>query len=366
MKYTTMFGDYLEAYQFCLQNGGQLFVGNGKDSANVVVIGSNCYTFWKADSKRLLEVKDLALQFGINPEGQTGGRIARWIIDDLLKLPYEKTFWSKTYRNLAKSGKHWHYLYCQEKESFWGLEIDLKSAYFSSLFSFKSMLFHPLTGYLSDNNALDNLKILYPQFPKWFRLQFLGCLSSWRVFYFCRDKTLKDSKELIQKQRYFIKYNAAFNVAHRAILRNYKIMKKLHEIGGKHIRRIHTDSLLVDSAITLEVEQRLFAYIEDKGLKYSIKGFGRCFFWDVNTGFIGNKFVGAPIDVSDNMRAMGLKMASKRKNNEVLEDYEVLVQGSVNASETIASVNTDIRLGSTQCELFDTRSYDTTDYFASH
>lgn len=325
MKYFTLSGDYLQAYCYCLNHGGQLFPGNGQDSANVVVIGQNCFTFWKEGSKRKQEVEKLSIHFGLDPQGQTGGRIARWLIENLLALPYQKTYWSRTYRNLAKQGNHWHYMHCDVKKDFWGLEVDIKSAYFSSLFTFQSLLYSPNIGYLNDNNSLENLKILFPSFPKWFRLQLLGCLSSWRISFLCRDKRLPDNEELVLKTRHFIKYNAAFNTAHRAILRNYKIMKKIHEIGGEYIRRIHTDSFLLDSTTPGDIEKKLFDYLEEKKLTYSLKGWGRCFFWDLNTGFIGNKFVGASIDVTSRMRADGVKMSRKKANENVLELYTYFV-----------------------------------------
>ena len=357
MEYITLEGDYLQAYHFCLENGGQLFCGNGKDSANVVLVGKQCYTFWKNGSKRLEEVKQLAAYFGLPLEGQTGGRIARWVLEELLQLPYKQTFWSKSYRALAKKGSHWHYLYCQERQYFNAVEIDIKGAYLSSLFTFPSLLYHPYLGYLQDNNALANLKILYPDMPKWFRLQILGCLSSWRVFYLTRDKSRLESKELITKQRHFIKYGAAFNCAHRAILRNYKVMKKLHEIASKYVRRIHTDSLLLDSAIPKEEKQLIFAYLRERKLDFSIKGYGRCYFWDVNTGFIGNKFVGASIEVTTLMRQDKLKMLGEKRNVELLQDF-VSLPGS-NPSVLEAANTALASRGGEYCQLdlFDTSFY---------
>lgn len=318
MHYYDMVGDYLTAYAFCLSNGGQLYPGNGKDSASVVVIGQKCYTFWKKDSKRRLEVYQLADFFSLPHEGQTGGRICRWLINDLLDIPYKDTFWSKTYKELAKDGKHWHYLYSLNKQPYWGVEIDIKSAYFASLLNGRSLLFSSKLGYLEDNNALENLRKLIPSLPKWFRLQLLGLIASWRCYFYTKDKQNPTSNELIMKRRFHIGYGAAFNAVHRAILRNYKIMQKIHEIGGEYIKRIHTDGFIMDAHIPENTENTIFQYIADKGLEYSVKGAGRCFFWDVNTGFVGNKFVGAPIDLAELMRKDNIKMASKEKNAEVL------------------------------------------------
>ena len=352
MEYITKWGDYLSAYHFCLEHGGQLFCGNGKDSANVVLIGKKCFTFWRKDSKRLIEVQQLATYFGINPEGQTGGRIARWVIDELLQLPYKETFWSKNYRNLAKNGSHWHYSKCDCKQYFWGVEIDIKSAYFSSLLTFKSLLYQPSIGYISDNNAIDNLKSLYPFLPKWFRLQLLGCIASWRVYYLCRDKKNPTRQELLIKTRFFIKYNAAFNAVHRAILRNYKIMQRINEIGGKHIRRMHTDSFLLDVDIPDVVEKAIFDYLLEKQLTYSVKGYGYCFFWDLNTGFIGNKLVGAKPDIVQNMRSDNVKMKRKESNDKALQGLEYFIS---NDASDIGNILDDTPIVGEECrqlELF--------------
>lgn len=366
MKYFSIIGDFLTAYQFCLKNGGQLFSGNGRDTASVCVVGSNCYTFWDINSKRKQQVEELATYFNLDPTAQTGGRIARWLIEELICIPYEKTFWSRTYRNLAKSGSHWHYLHCDSKTQFYGIEVDIKSAYFSSLFSFPSLLYQPEVGYLDDNGAMENLKELYKVFPKWFRLQLLGCMSTWRSFYYCRDKKQPDSKELMMKSRYFIKYNAAFNVAHRAILRNYKIMARIHQIGGKYIRRIHTDSFFIDIDIPVEIESQIWQYIQGKNLQYSVKGFGSCFFWDVNTGFIGNKFVGASIDVMARMRADEIRMKSRKTNAQIFENPSLLLATATNYADLRDDAISNLSRTDTRLELFPMATYSESNYFVEH
>ena len=328
MNYIDMVGDYLVAYSDVLANGGQLYPGNGKESASVVVRGKNCFTYWKKDSKRLQEVKSLCAYFGLDPYGKTGSRVARWLIDDVLQLPYQNTYWHPKYRAIAKSGHHWHYCYCDEKKPFYAIEVDLKAAYISSLFALPSLLYKEGHGYLDDNGALENLKVITPELPKWFRLQLLGVLSSWRFTFLARDKANKDSKELSLKYYYKVSYNAAFNAVHRAIIRNYKIMQKIKEIGGEHIRRMHTDSFFLDIDCPPTVENQIWDYIDSKGLHYDIKGCGRCFFFDLNTGFIGNRFVGAPIDVASKMRQEGIKIDRKSLVPQVIDRYGNLIEKS--------------------------------------
>lgn len=328
MDYTDLEGDYLIAYSDVLKYGGQLYPGNGKDSAAVVVRGSQCYTYWKKDSRRKQEVKELCNFFHLDSYGKTGGRIARWLVEEVLVLPYQNSYWHPKYRGIAKSGKHWHYSYCDSRQNFLGIEVDIKSAYISSLFSQYSLLYKEGIGYIDDNGALENLKLLTPDLPKWFRLQLLGLLSSWRFTFLARDKSNSNGSELKLKHYYKISYNAAFNAVHRAILRNYKIMQKIHQIGGQYIRRMHTDSFFLDIDCPREIEDSIWKYIEERNLKWDIKGCGRCYFFDLNTGFIGNKFVGAPIDVAGMMREEKIKIDRKSLVPQVLDRFGNVIETS--------------------------------------
>ena len=96
MYYTEKIGSYNDAYLDVLHNGGQLYPGNGKDSANVVVRGKQCITYWEKGSKRHQETVELAKYFNLDPYSKTGGRIARWLVDDCLKLPYQDSLWRKS------------------------------------------------------------------------------------------------------------------------------------------------------------------------------------------------------------------------------------------------------------------------------
>lgn len=321
MQYLDLDGNYAVAYEDVLTNGGQLFPGNGKDSANVVVRGKQCFTYWEKNSKRKGELKELCEYFNISPIGQTGGRVARWLIDSVLNLPYENTFWQKKYRQLATNGNHWHYTFIEPGHRYFGIEVDLKSAYFTSLIAGKSLLFQDGRGYIDDNNSLEALVELVPSLPKWFRLQLLGVMSSWRFYFLSRDKVDKGSKELKLKRQCKITYNAAFNATHRAILRNYKIMQKVHQIGGEHIKRMHTDSFFLDTSCPESIENEIWAYLEQKKVKVDIKAAGLAWFYDLNTGFVGNKFVGSKIDVVEKMREFEIKMRRQNLVPEVIDRF---------------------------------------------
>lgn len=321
MQYIDLVGDYASAYADVLQHGGQLYPGNGKDSANVIVRGKTCYTYWAADSKRKQQVIELCNFFNISPEGRTGGRICRWLLEDLLLLPYQGTFWQKNWRMLAKGGSHWHYATIQPKRFFWGCEFDIKSAYFSSLFSGKTLLWDNTRKWMDDGGALESLKVLNAQLPKWFRLQLLGTLASWKNFFLCRDSSGKNKDSLIYKTRHSIKYNASFNCAHRAILRNYKIMKRVHEIGKEFIMRMHTDSFTLSIECPVDIEMQIFDYLSSKGLECDIKSAGYGYFFDLNCGWVGRKFIGARVEVLEHMREHEVKMKKDAGAMPVLDRF---------------------------------------------
>jgi hypothetical protein len=307
-EYISLTGNYADAYADVLQKGGQLYAGMGKDSANVVVRGRTVFTYWPKDSPKRTQVRELSRFFNIEEEDKTGGRLARWLLNDALKLPYQETFWNRKYHKLAKNGQHWHYYHITPGRYCYGVEFDIKSAYISSLFAGRTLLYQEGRGYLDDNGTLESLKGLCSDLPKWFRLQLLGILASWKMSFLCRDKKNPSNPLLVYKTFHKVAYGAAFNAAHRAILRTYKIMQKVHQIGGEYINRIHTDSFFLSIECPPIVEEQIFNYLEDKGLITSVKGSGKAYFLDLNTGFIGKKFVGAKQDVVELMRENNLKM----------------------------------------------------------
>ena len=328
MEYTEKTGGFLEAMSDVVTSGGQLYCGNGKDSANVVVRGKKCFTYWQENSKRHGEVIDLCNFLNIPSEAMTGGRVARYLINEVLKLPYKETYWQKKYRQLAIQGNHWHYYHVIPNETFYGVEFDLKSAYISSLLTMPTLLYEDGRGYIQDNEAMEFLRELTPYLPKWFRLQLLGCVASWKFSFLCRDKNNPENPELIRKEIRKIGYNAAFNCVHRAILRNYKIMQKVHQIGGKHIKRMHTDSFFLSCECPSSTEENIFEYLSEKGVSVDIKALGRAHFFDLNSGFVGRKFIGAKPEITELMKTNKLKMQRELFPKSVWSRYEDKIKQS--------------------------------------
>lgn len=353
MEYFDIVGNLTEAIELVRTRGGRLYAGKYKDSSHTVVIGNECYTFWSTKSKSRAQVYELCNQFNLPTKGQTGARLARWVIDELIDLPYKRTFWDRTYRNVAKSGEHWHYTYVNPNKHFYGVEFDLKSAYFSSLFAGQSLLYSPRLKYLNDNGALERLKELTPMFPKWFRLQLLGIMASWRYTYMIRPKNMTPESELITKVSHHIGYGAGFNAVHRAIIRNYKIMRQVHRIGGKYIERMHTDSFLLNIECPENIEREIHSYLAEKRVEVDIKAAGYSYFFDLNTGYIGKVFIGAKIDVLAKMREKMIKMKRDGGYNVILSKYE---QQELIKNRILFLQNTPkeaINAVSSQLELFD-------------
>lgn len=322
MNYIDLTGDLPDAIELVRQEGGRLYAGKYRDSCHTVVIGNHCFTFWNARSKTRQLVKQLCETFNVPFQGQTGGRLARMVLKDIVSLPHKGTYWDRQYRAVAKGGEHWHYTFVNPNRNFYGVEFDLKSAYFSSLFAGKSLLYQPNIGWRDDNGSLDRLKALTPMFPKWFRLQLLGLIASWNISYYVRPKVIAPDVELDFKTSYKIQYGAAFNAVHRAIIRNYKIMKKVHGIGGKYIERMHTDSFLLNIECPETIEKDIFDYLAEKKAEVDIKSAGFSYFFDLNTGYIGKHFVGSKIDVLHKMKINNVKIKRDGGYNIVLTKYE--------------------------------------------
>lgn len=296
-KYFQYQATYPEALAEFLLSGGLFFPSKTPDAPSTIVRGRSIFTYWPPQSALRAKVLSLALTFGCEHPAPTVGRVCRWFISDFLELPFEGTAWAKSYRALAAKGTHWHYLYVDTRDSYLGVEIDLKSAYFSSYLRGGSLLYSPRYGYLDDGLARDKLVAFLELVPKWFRLSMLGILAGHRMKFCTRGLTTSGTAELLFKSIPKISYGAAFNAAHRAIVRNYKILQKVHSLGGEWVRRIHTDSFFLDAHCPDVQERRIFDYLSDKGCEFSVKGVGNAYFWDVNTGIIGRKYVGAKAEV---------------------------------------------------------------------
>lgn len=299
MKYITEHSGYAGAVHFLATNGGQLFVGKGKDGCSSVIKGKTVVTFWEPNSLKYHKCREAALYFNFPHEHFTPGRLARFILKEICGLDPKGTRFDPRILQLARDGFHWHYTHVEVGYHPYLLEFDLCAAYFSSLNSLGSFYFNLEGGNFEDNGALSNLSELVPSLPKWLRMTILGIVASHSMTFATMPN--RESGNLLFKWNTISKvdYGAAFNQTHRAILRLHRCMQRLHSIGSVFIKRMHTDSFALSLDCPVEVEQKLFDYLDAQGFRYSLKAQGTSHFSDLNTGIIGRKFIGVPFEVRE-------------------------------------------------------------------
>jgi hypothetical protein len=308
MKYLEYDTGYSGAVEALLQSGGQLFSGDSKDGCHVVNRGSICSTFWEPFSNKKGKVIEACLTFGYEPYAMTGGRLCRKILDEIVGLQFEGTRYSDVYRDIAKDGKHWHYQHCDIGRQGYVIEIDLDAAYMTQYLRLPSMLLANANDFKPDNGAMNRLRDIMPLFPKWLRVQLLGVLASHSRQTLTRMK-IGDNWQLKRSISSSITYGEAFNSAHRAILRVYKIMQEIHRLAGEYCVRIHTDSFCLKSKTPKHILIDISSFLERNEQPSNIKAYGNSYFFDLNSGIIGKKLIGAKLEVSNNLKEVGFKQS---------------------------------------------------------
>lgn len=322
MNYELRHGDYGSALHDLLENGGQLFSSTHPDGANTILRGQICITYWKPNSRLFAQVNEASRQFGFEHPAPTAGRLARHVLRSVIDLPCDGTYFGKGYAQLARDGNHWHYQHVVTGYHPFLVEFDLKSAYFTSLFHGKSLLFHERKGWMDDNGALDRLKSITPILPKWLRLTLLGVLASHKSQFYTRGKDENDNFVLNLKTVKKIKYGAAFNAAHKAINRTYKCMERVHSIGGDYIKRIHTDSFAIPPTIPEEKEVEILEFLAKHNYQVAIKASGASHFLNLNEGLIGNKVIGMWQSVREQFREQKVKIPKYNFDSESLQRWK--------------------------------------------
>lgn len=315
--YITKEGDKLDAMEELLTHGGQLYPARHPGSPTVLVRGKNITTYWPKDSAMRGKVILLAGEFGLEPQHQTYGRLCRWYVNHLLQIPYQNTYWHPQYLKLAKSAHHWHYQHIQTGDLGYCFEVDISSAYATSLLRGKSFLYDPYKGYMNDGDALDNFRNSLQLLPKPFRLQLLGELATHKRTFFRRLPDGKGNHIADMVTITKVNYGAAFNATHGAILRLYNDMTRLHEIGGNWIKRMHTDSLLVQADIPAATLEKVISCLVKSGYEYKIKAEGRAHFFDQNCGFVGKRVYGSPRILANHMKSQDVRYWSGRLESDL-------------------------------------------------
>lgn len=289
----------------CLQTiGGQLFPRRGKDGSSTVLCGKQVYTFWEPNSKNKAKCQQLALSTGFPHEHFTSGRIAKHILEDVCGVDPKLGKPDPVFIRLAKDGFHWHYTYVSPGYYPYLLEFDLCAAYASSLVKYDSPYFAMNQPTISAPLVMENLRVALATVPKWMRMILIGQLTAHRMHYLTMPKRSSGDFTLKLNTIHKIKYGYAFNRAHQSVLRVYRIFQRIHEIGGNSIKRIHTDSFTLSADCPSEIERQIFEYLDNQGFGYSCKAQGTAHFFSLNSGIVGRKFVGVPLEIRDHLRAL--------------------------------------------------------------
>jgi len=218
---------------------------------------------------------------------------------------------------IKEDHSHWHYLYLADNPSGYVIELDIKSAYLTSLLKEKTLFWYD-TGrekspyYMPDGGLIKRLKTWQSDLPKWFRLQLLGIWASHSSGFSYLDAENPMPKEA---QDLIISHGVVFNVTHKAILGVYKDVAAIAKVCGKALVRSHTDSVAVrvttlanpqEDAMTVEQVDDLVEDINRMGYLVSCKGFGYAHFFDNEKGFIGNKpYIGQSDQIKDLIKETG-------------------------------------------------------------
>lgn len=316
-------GSYLETLGEFERIGGRLFPQRSPDSPSTIVSGNRCITYWDEKSRLLPKCKTLCRELGFDWNGQTPGRIARQVLSEVVGLEKQEHGWGKLYHKMAKDGGHWHYTHVETGYHPYLIEFDLKSAYFTSLFQGRSILYHDYKGFVEDDGMLDNLRAIETLLPKFMRLIILGILASHKMQFYVKDKSSQDCFLMVLKTLPKIEYGMAFNAAHKAVRRTFELMRKIHRIGGTHIKRIHTDSFALSFDTPQEIESEIFNLLERNHYPVSVKAQGSAHFLSLNEGLIGTKLIGAKDLVFKEFREKQIRIDKHELNYDEFKRWEL-------------------------------------------
>ncbi|MDZ8104741.1 MAG: hypothetical protein RM338_03835 [Nostoc sp. DedQUE12a] len=210
-------------------------------------------------------------------------------MDDLSQVQKSDELYGFNYELLGNSS-HWHHLYLAPQPQGYAIELDIESAHFRALLKQPTlMLCDPgvKSGkpyFISDGGAMQKLRELNPQLPKWFRFRMLEIIGSHELrFYQINPATFSGE----ERCRPALNYGMAFNAVHKALYTVYETKALLANIVGDDLLRSHTDSFCIKAQMTRRAEEEMLAALKERGFEVSCKGIGWAHFWDIDTGILG-------------------------------------------------------------------------------
>lgn len=241
------------------------------DSQDTITVkhGSRVIWWWKPDRQHQQikqETEALAELFGaisqkpeeFTPDKTSPERLVKAFIRHVLKLPRTKqtNWYGKRYYYLARTrphlvetdqltevqkldtehgfnyellgnDSHCHYLYLASQPQGGAIELDIKSAYFTTFLEQRTMLLNDpgesgKPYFISDGEAIKQLHYINPQLPQWFRFRMLEIISSHELKYCEFDPATGSSQTKVNPN--VIYCGMAFNAAHKAMYTVYQTM----------------------------------------------------------------------------------------------------------------------------------------------
>lgn len=305
------------------KRGGQMFPAHSPASATVITRGNSVFTFWEPDSPLRAQVRLACRQYGYDPEHATAGRLARWLIKDVVGLDSKQSPAHPRFESLARSGHHWHYTHVETGYHPYLLEFDIRSAYLTSILSGDSLIYDYDFGFTDDGGALDRLNQLCFDLPKFLRMSLIGALASSQMRYAIAVPDGHGGHKLLYKSINKIAYPQTFQAVHKGILRLHRTMGHCHEILGGWCKRIHTDSFAIDPSLPSDIEEVFFDYLSLRDYTVQLKASGSSHFLSLNEGIIGKKAVGSKREVLQAFRSQGIKVKQVLLSEDLLSRWDL-------------------------------------------
>lgn len=309
-----------------LEYGGQIFPGrHGRDGISWVC-GNKHIIFWNEKSQKYAELQQMAKELNYpEPELVTGGKLVRHLLA-ICDIDYKSTYFHPYWQKLAREGQHWHYQHIDPGQHGLCFEIDIKSAYWSSFEKLPSIFLATEKSFIPDGGKLKLLSNIMRVLPKSFRLQFLGTLASHKMHFYKREK-IEGKWQIKFDSRNNISYGSLFNSAHKAILSTFQLMQSVHKMHTSCIKRIHTDSFLIEDFLQGQNSLEIMKYLAKQGYDTSCKKYGKAYLKDLNCGFIGRFPIGSKKMALDYARSEGLKISLKNspEEEELIKLYKEII-----------------------------------------
>ena len=212
-------------------------------------------------------------------------------MDELAQIERTDKHYGFNYELLGDAS-HWRYLYLAPQPQGHAIELDIESAHFTAFLRQPTMLLNdPTSGakpyFINDQGAMQRLRDINPQLPKWFRFRMLEILGSHEIKYYQHDPAISTYFCEIKVDPHVINYGMAFNAVHKAIYTVYETMAEVANLVRDDLLRSHTDSFILKATMSRSAETQMLTTLAERGFEVFCKGIGYAHFWNIDQGILG-------------------------------------------------------------------------------